>query len=109
MIIAWVLSLLMLLASLVNILERSVALEIISLNTVVDAGKKFIASEKALLECIENLENIATSNQSACHVQSAGKGLWLVSTKEKPILEVLLSLDEKTKQLTRLNWRQEFE
>lgn len=109
MIIAWVLSLLMLLASLVNILERSVALELISLHAAVDSGRKFIASEKALLECEEYLGNIAVLNHSACHIQSAGKNLWLISTKEKPTLQILVSLDERTKQATRLNWRQEFE
>lgn len=109
MIIAWVLSLLMLLASLVNILERSVALELISLHATIDSGKKLITSEKSLLECEENLGNIAVLNHSTCHIQSAGKNLWLISTKEKPTLEVLVVLDEKTKQVTRLNWRQEFE
>ncbi|QWE16903.1 hypothetical protein [Polynucleobacter sp. AP-Nino-20-G2] len=107
MIIAWVLSLLMLLASLVNILERSVALELVALNTATDSGKKFIAAEKALLECEQHLENIAAIN-IACHIQSAGKNLWLISTKENPTIEILVSLDEKTKQVTRLNWRQEF-
>ena len=109
MIIAWVLSLLMLLASLVNILERSVALELISLHTFIESGKKFIAAEKSILECEKNLVNVTAPNHAACHVQSAGKNLWLISTKEKPVIEILVSLDEKTKQVTRLHWRQEFE
>lgn len=109
MIIAWVLSLLMLISSLVNILERSVALELISLNTAIHSGKKFIASEKALLECEQHLANISTLNHSNCYVQSAGKNLWLISTQDKPTIEILVYLDEKTKQATRLNWRQAFE
>lgn len=109
MIIAWVLSLFMLISSLIQILERSVALELIRLNAVTSAGKKLIASEKLLLECQENLASIASLNHSHCHIQSVGKNLWLISTKENPALEILVFLDEKTKQATRINWRQKFE
>lgn len=109
MIIAWVLSLFMLISSLIQILERSVALELIRLNAVTSAGKKLIASEKLLLECQENLARIASLNHSDCYIQSAGKNLWLISTKDKPTIEILVFLDEKTKQAARLNWQQEFE
>ncbi len=109
MIIAWVLSLLMLISSLIQTLDRSVALELIRLDAITSAGKKLIASEKLLLECEENLVRIASLNHSDCHIQSVGKKLWLISTKDKPTIEVLVFLDEKTKQATRLNWRQEFE
>ncbi len=109
MIIAWVLSLFMLISSLIQILERSVALELIRLNAVTSAGKKLIASEKLLLECEENLASIASLNHSHCHIQSVGKNLWLISTKESPTLEILVFLDDKNKQVTRINWRQKFE
>ena len=109
MIIAWILSLFMLISSLIQILERSVALELIRLNAVTNAGKKLIASEKLLLECEENLASIASLNHSHCHIQSVGKNLWIISTKDKPTIEVLVFLDEKTKQPTRINWRQKFE
>ena len=109
MIIAWVLSLFMLISSLIQILERSVALELIRLDAITSAGKKLIASEKLLLECQENLTRIASLNHSDCHIQSAGKNLWLISSQDKPTIEILVFLDEKTKQATRLNWRQEFE
>ena len=109
MIIAWVLSLFMLISSLIQILERSVALELIRLDAITSAGKKLIASEKLLLECQESLARIASLNHTDCHIQSAGKNLWLISTKDKPTIEILVFLDEKTKQATRLNWRQEFE
>jgi hypothetical protein len=33
----------------------------------------------------------------------------LISSKEKPVLEVLVLLDEQTSLVTRLNWRQQFE
>ncbi len=109
MIIAWVLSLLVLLSSLVLHLERLAALEIISANTFVESQRRFIAAEKTILECEQYLSKIATLENVTCHIQSAGKNLWLISSKEKPRLEVLVFLDEKTHIATRLNWRQNFE
>ena len=50
MIIAWVLSLLTLLSMLVIQLERLVALELMSVNTVMQAHKDFIAAENEILE-----------------------------------------------------------
>lgn len=109
MIIAWVLSLLMLISSLIQILDRSVALELMRLDAITSAGRKLIESEKLLLECQENLTRITSLNHSDCHTQSVAKNLWLISSKDKPTIEILVFLDEKTKQATRLNWRQEFE
>ena len=109
MIIAWVLSLLALLSMLVFQLERLVALEVMGINTVVETQKRFIAAENALLECEQHLSNITVIENPACHIQSAGKSLWLISSKSKPSLEILILLDEKTNSTTRLNWRQNFE
>ena len=109
MILAWVLSLLTLLSMLVIQLERLVALEVMSVNTYAESQKEFIAVEKALLECEQHLSNITALANPACHIQSAGKNLWLLSSKSKPSLEILIVLDEKTNIATRLNWRQNFE
>jgi hypothetical protein len=108
-IIAWVFSLLTLLSMLVIQLERLAALEVLSVNTYAEAQKGFIAAEKALLECEQHLSNIILLPNSACHIQSAGKNLWLISSKSKPSLEALIFLDEKTNIASRLNWRQNFE
>ena len=108
-IIAWVLSLLTLLSMLVMQLERLAALEVMSVNTYAEAQKEFIAAEKALLECEQHISNITALANPACHIQSAGKNLWLISSKSKPSLEILIFLDEKTNIATRLNWRQNFE
>lgn len=108
-IIAWVLSLLTLLSMLVIQLERLAALEVMSVNTYAEAQRGFIAAEQSLLECEQHLSNIRTLENSNCHIQSAGKNLWLISSKSKPILEILIFLDEKTHIATRLNWRQKFE
>ena len=109
MIIAWVLSLLTLLSMLVIQLERLAALEVMSVNTHTEAHKEFITAEKALLECEQHLSNIAVLANPTCHIQSAGKNLWLISSKSKPRLEALIFLDEKSNIATRLNWRQNFE
>ncbi len=109
MMIAWVLSLLLLLSSLVHHLERLSALEVISVSSYLKSHQQFITAEKTLLECEQYLPNISELENAACHFQSTGKNLWLISSKEKPILEVLVFLDERTNLVTRLNWRQQFE
>jgi len=83
--------------------------EVISANIAIDSGRRFIAAEKMLHECESNLSNIANLSNASCHIQSAGKQLWLISTIENPKLEILVHLDEKTNIATRLNWRQQFE
>lgn len=109
MIIAWVLSLLTLLSMLVIQLERLVALELISVNTVVESHQGFMTSEKEILECEKHLSNIAALPNSTCHIQSAGKNLWRISSITKPSLEILVFMDEKITSPTRINWRQNFE
>ena len=109
MVLAWVLSLLALLSMLAIQLERLAALEVMGVNTYVEAQKEFIAAEKALLECEQHLSNITVIENPPCHIQSVGKILWLLSSKSKPSLEILIFLDEKTNIATRLNWRQNFE
>ena len=109
MIIAWVLSLLTLLSVLIIQLERLAALEVMSVNAYAEAQKGFIAAEQSLLECERHLSNITALENPSCHIQSAGKNLWLVSSNSKPSLETLIFLDDKTQIATRLNWRQKFE
>lgn len=109
MIIAWVLGLLLLLSSLAHQMERLTALEFISVSTYLKSHQQFMAAENVILECEQHLSNLSGLEDRACHIQSAGKNLWLISSKEKPILEVLVFLDEQTHQVTRLNWRQQFE
>ena len=109
MIIAWVLSLLTLLSMLVIQLERLAALEVMSVNTYTQSQKEFIAAEQSLIECEQHLSNITVLASATCDIQSAGKNLWLISSKLKPSLEILVFLDEKTNITTRLNWRRKFE
>ena len=109
MIIAWVLSLLTLLSMLAIQLERLVALELLSVNTIAQSHQRFMAAENEILACEKHLSNITTLSNYTCHIQSAGKNLWLISSTTKPSLEILVFMDEKIKSPIRINWRQNFE
>ena len=108
MIIAWVLSLLLLMASLVSYLQRMTALEIITTQTIKTTQAEFIAVEKKLLECERNISHVATLASDACVVQSIGKQLWKVSTVGLVTLESVIHLDDASGSATRLSWRQAF-
>lgn len=109
MIIAWVFSLVVLLASLTAHIEKLISIELIRVNSMIKSQEKFIANEKALQECQDNLLNMAAMANVDCHLQSAGKNLWLISNMNHPKMEVLVFLDERTHEVTRLNWRQRFD
>ena len=109
MIIAWVASLVLMMSTLIAYLERLTALEIISLHTLKQTQDHFVAAENAVMECQNNLSSISTVHLQSCHLQSAGNNYWLISSKEKPIIEVLVFLDDKSGIVTRLNWRQGLE
>ena len=109
MILAWVISLLLLCSSLINYLERLNVLRIVEVNTMEIAQKNFVNAEKIVLECEQNITNIASLEENACFIQSAGKNRWLISSKEKPAIQIGVVIDEKTGVTTRTNWRQVFE
>ena len=109
MMIAWVISLLVLLSTVFGHLERLLTLEVIALSTFEQSHRQWIAAEKSLLECERNLSNITVIENNRCHVQSSGKNIWLISTKGKPSIEVAVLMDDKTHITTRLNWRQKFD
>jgi hypothetical protein len=108
-ILAWVISLLLLCSSLVAYLERFNALRIVEVKTMEVAQKNFISAENAVLECEKNLTALADLKENRCFIQSAGKNRWLISSKEKPAIQVGVFIDEKTGVATRMNWRQVFE
>lgn len=109
MILAWVLSLLLLLSSLITYLERMTALSMIETNTMRVSQRNFVAAEKSVLECQQNISQITALTENNCFIQSIGKNIWLISSKQKPGIQVHVYLDEKTGVATRLNWRQSFE
>ncbi len=109
MILAWVISLLLLCSSLVAYLERLNALRIVEIKTIELAQKNFLAAEKAVLDCEKNLTTLADLKEHACFIQSVGKNRWLISSKEKPTIQIGVVIDEKNHSVTRVNWRQVFE
>jgi len=109
MILAWVISLLLLCSSLIAYLERLAALRIVEVKTMEVAQKHFIAAEKTVLECEQNITNLADLEGNACFIQPTGKNRWLISSKKKPAIQIGVTMDEKTGATTRVNWRQVFE
>jgi len=108
-ILAWVISLLLLCYYRVAYLERLIALRIVEVKTMELAQKKFVAAEKAVLDCEKNLTALADLKEHACFIQSAGKNRWLISSKEKPAIQIGVVIDEQSNSVTRVNWRQVFE
>lgn len=109
MILAWVLSLLLLMSSLIAYLERMTALALIEVNTMKTSHRSFVAAEKSVMECEQNISQITALAENNCFIQSLGKNIWLISSKQKPSIQVHVYLDEKSGVATRLNWRQSFE
>ncbi len=109
MILAWVISLVLLLSSLIVYLEHVTSLRIIELKTMQVAHKHFLAAEKAVLECEHHLTNLAELKSNDCFIQPVGHQRWLISSKTKPGIQIGVVLNEKTGVITRVNWRQAFE
>ena len=109
MILSWVISILLLCSSLIAYLERLNALRIVEVKTMEVAQKHFIVAEKAVLECEKNITKLADLEGNACFIQPVGKNRWLISSKEKPAIQISVVIDEKTGIATRFNWRQVFE
>jgi hypothetical protein len=109
MILAWVLSLLLLCASLIVQLERLTALRVVEVKTLESAQQNFIAAEKAILDCEQNLAMLSALSDNHCFIQPISKNIWLITSKQKPAIQVHVALDENSGTTSRLNWRQSFE
>jgi hypothetical protein len=109
MILAWIISLLLLCASLVVHLERLTALRIVEVKTIEMVQKNFIAAEKAVLDCQNNLTALSALTENSCFIQPISKNIWLITSKQKPAIQIHVALDEKSGIATRINWRQAFE
>jgi hypothetical protein len=62
-----------------------------------------------VLDCEKNLATLSLLAENPCFIRAVSKGIWLITSKHKPIIQVQLALDEKSGVATRLNWRQAFE
>jgi hypothetical protein len=85
------------------------ALAIIEKNSMTLAARNFIVAEKSVLECEQNISQLAVLTENHCLIRSAGKNIWLITSKQKPSIQVHVYLDEKTGVASRLNWRQSFD
>jgi hypothetical protein len=90
-------------------LERLNALRIVEVKTMEVAQKHFMAAEKTVLECEKSITKLTDLKENLCFIQPAGKNRWLISSKEKPAIQIGVVIDEKTGTVTRVNWRQVFE
>lgn len=109
MILAWVISLILLCTSLISYLERLSALRIIEVNTMQLAQKNFMKAEQSILECEKNMTNLTHLKENTCFIQSRGKNYWLITSKDKPAIQIGVVIDENTGIVSRINWRQVFE
>jgi hypothetical protein len=109
MILSWVISLLLLCASLIVHLERLTAMRIIEVKTIALAQQNFIAAEKVVLDCEQSLNALSALSENHCFIQPISKNIWLITSKQKPTIQVHVVLDQKSGIATRLNWRQSFE
>jgi len=85
------------------------ALRIIEVKTLELAQQNFIAAEKAVLDCEQNLSTLSALSEAPCYIQSISNNIWLITSKPKPTIQVHLLLDEKSGTRKRLNWRQSFD
>jgi hypothetical protein len=108
-ILAWVISLLLLCSALVAHLERLAALRMIEVATIESAQREFIVAEKSIAQCEAYISHLSTLVSNDCYIQPAGKNIWRITSKEKPVIEIHIHVDEKTGAVSRLNWRQIFE
>ena len=109
MILAWIISLLLLCTSLIVHLERLTTLRIIEVKTIALAQQNFIAAEKAVLDCEKSLSMLSLLTENHCFIWPISKNIWLIASKQKPVIQVHVLLDEKSGTTKRLNWRQSFD
>ena len=109
MMLAWVISLLLICSSLIAHLEQWSALKIMHVNTIKTTQAQFMKSEHAVIECEKHILNLLNHSEKDCNIQAAGKNIWMISSKEKPVIQVHVHVDENSGPVTRINWRQAFE
>lgn len=109
MILAWVISLLLVCAALIMNLERWSTLKLMHVNTIKTSQEQFMKSEQSVIECEKHISNISSLPESYCNIQSVGKNIWMISSKEKPVIQIHVHVDKNSGVAKRINWRQAFE
>jgi hypothetical protein len=109
MILAWVISLLLVCSALIMNLEGWSVLKLMHVNAIKTAQEQFMKSEQSVIECEKHILNISSLPESYCNIQSVGKNIWKISSKEKPVIKIHVHMNEKSGVVTRINWRQAFD
>lgn len=109
MILAWVLSLLLLCSTLITQLERWSALKLMNMKSIETAQNQFMASEQSVIECEKHIMNLSALSEDRCIVQLIDKNIWSIASKQKPIIQVHVDVNEHSGLVKRINWRQAFE
>jgi hypothetical protein len=109
MILAWVISLLLVCASLIMNLERWPTLKLMHVNSIRATQEQFMKSEQSVIECEQHILNLSNLQQSYCNIQTVGKNIWMISSIERPIIQIHIHVDENSNVATRINWRHVFE
>ena len=109
MILAWVISLLLICSSLIAHLGQWSALKLMHVNSIKATQEQFMKSEQSVFECEKHISNISSLPESYCNIQSVGKNIWLISSKEKPVIQIHVHVDKNSGVAKRINWRQAFE
>jgi len=109
MILAWVLSLLLLSSTLIMQLERWSVLKVMNVQSIETAQNRFIASEQSVIECEKHILNLEMLQENDCLIQVIDKNTWSITSKQKPIIQVHIHMNEQSGIVTRINWRQVFE
>jgi len=109
MILAWVISLLLICSALIMNLEQWSALKLAHVNAIKTTQEQFMKSEQSVIECEKNILNSSNLPESNCNIQSVGKNIWKISSKENPVIQIHVHVDENSGMVNRINWRQAFE
>ncbi len=109
MIFIWVLSFIMLGSSIIQHFTGMTSQSIKELNGMSTSQKRFIAAEKAIVECEKSLALNISDNDDVCDIQLMSHRVLKITSKQKPGIEIHVYRDPESTVWQRLNWRQTFE
>ena len=109
MILIWVFSLLLLGSSIIQQFTDMTSQSIVELKSLTDAQERFIAAERAIVECEKSLALNTLIGDGVCDIQSVSHHVWKITSKQKPGIEVHVYRHPEGTEWQRLNWRQTFE
>ena len=109
MILIWVFSLILLGSSIIQHFTRMTSQSIVEMKNMTDAQERFIAAERAIVDCEKSLAHNTSTGDEICDIQSISLHIWKITSKQKPGIEVHVYRHPDSAEWQRLNWRQTFE